>query len=219
MTISRRVQIIVGLLLALGLPFCHLGELGKAYSGLGPLFGGEVLWWALFVAILLYTFVIERKSLSSLGMGALRTSDVLLGILAAVVIFLGTGVLFQFVLPALHLNLNQSMSGIIQAPIWFRLLLVTRAALVEETAFRGYGFNRLAELTGSPLLAALATFALFTLAHLSGGGWGQVVIAAYGGLILTVLYAWRRNLWSNVIAHWLTDAAAFILLPLLLQHK
>ncbi len=219
MTISRRVQIIVGLLLALGLPFCHLGELGKAYSGLGPLFGGEVLWWALFVAILLYTFVIERKSLSSLGMGALRTSDVLLGILAAVVIFLGTGVLFQFVLPALHLNLNQSMSGIIQAPIWFRLLLVTRAALVEETAFRGYGFNRLAELTGSPLLAALATFALFTLAHLSGGGWGQVVIAAYGGLILTILFAWRRNLWSNVIAHWLTDGSAFILLPLLLQHK
>ena len=26
----------------------------------------------------------------------------------------------------------------------------------------------------------------------------------------TLLYVWRRNLWSNMLAHWLTDAAAFI---------
>jgi membrane protease YdiL (CAAX protease family) len=103
-------------------------------------------------------------------------------------------------------------------PIALRVLTVTRAAFVEETLFRGYGFERLAELTRSPLLAGLITFALFTLAHLSGGGWGQVIIAAWGGLILTLLYMWRRNIWATIIAHWLTDGAAFILLPLLMAH-
>jgi uncharacterized protein len=218
MTMWRRVLILAGLLLALGLPFCHLGALGTRYSGLGPLFGGEVLWWALFAAILLYVLVVERRSLSSLGFRRPGASDIALGLLAAVVMFLGSGVLFQVVLPALHLNLDRPMTAIGAMPMWFRVLTVTRAAVVEETAFRGYGFERLSELTGSPLLAGLVTFALFTLAHLSGGGWGQVVIAAFGGLVLTLLYMWRRNIWSNILAHWLTDGAAFILLPLLMAH-
>jgi|GEM_PF-5822705 len=59
---------------------------------------------------------------------------------------------------------------------------------------------------------------LFTLAHLSGGGAGQVIIAAFGGLVLTALYFWRGNLWANIIAHWLTDGAGFILLPLIGAH-
>jgi membrane protease YdiL (CAAX protease family) len=216
---TRRIQIVVGLLLALGLPFCHLGPLGKTYSGLGPLLGGEVLWWALFAAIILYTLIVERKALSSLGFVRPGVLDIVLAVLTAVVAVAGTGVIFQIVLPALHLNLNRSMASIVETPIWFRFFLVTRAAVVEEVAFRGYGFNRLTELTGSPMLAAAVTFVLFTLAHLSGGGWGQVVIAAYGGLVLTVLYLWRRNLWTNIIAHWLIDGAAFILLPLLMQPK
>ena len=113
-------------------------------------------------------------------------------------------------LPALHLSVQRQLSGLYQAPLWFRLLTVTRAAFAEETAFRGYGFERLRELTGSGTIAAVATWALFTIAHLSSWGWAQVIIAAFGGLVLTVLYVWRRNLWANIIAHWLTDGAGFI---------
>ena len=64
---TRRIQVLIGLLLALGLPFCHLGDLGRSYSGLGPLFGGDVLWWILFSAIVLYVLFVEHKSLSSIG--------------------------------------------------------------------------------------------------------------------------------------------------------
>lgn len=63
----RRTHIMIGLLLAPGLPFCHLGDLGKNYSGLGPLFGSEMLWWVLFAAIVLYVLFAEHKSLSSVG--------------------------------------------------------------------------------------------------------------------------------------------------------
>jgi membrane protease YdiL (CAAX protease family) len=214
----RRIQIVIGLLLALGLPFCHLGDLGRNYSGLGPLFGGEVLWWILFAAIILYVLFAEHKSLSSIGFRRPGGWDVMFGILAAVLMFIGIGMIYQFVLPALHMRVDQQLKSIIQAPLWFRLFTVTRAAVVEETAFRGYGFERIHELTGSRLLAAVATWCLFTMVHLTSWGWAQVIIAAFGGLVLTLLYVGRRNLWANIIAHWLTDGAAFILLPLLAPH-
>jgi membrane protease YdiL (CAAX protease family) len=219
MTNVRRIQTAMGLLLALGLPFCHLGDLGKKYSGLGPLWGGEVLWWVLFVAILAYVLLVERKSLASIRYVRPGAADIAFGVLAAFAAVFGIGVLFSIMLPALHLSVAQKITGLFVAPLWFRVVLVTRAAFVEETTFRGYGFERFAEWTGSKWLAAIVTFALFTLAHLSGGGWGQVIIAAYGGIVLTLLYVWRRNLWANIICHWLTDGAGFILVPLMSAHR
>jgi membrane protease YdiL (CAAX protease family) len=217
MTTTRRITIIVGLLIALGAPFCHLGDLGKRIFGPNVIWAGEAIWWALFAVIVVYVLVVERKALTSIGYKRPGIVDVVLGLIAGVAIFMGTGVLFQVVLPALHLSVAKAVAGIGLAPLWFRLALVTRAAIVEETVFRGYGFERLAELSRSPLLAGLLTFVLFTLAHLAGGGLGQVVIAAYGGLILTLLYMWRRNIWANIIAHWMADGAAFVLLPLLMR--
>jgi membrane protease YdiL (CAAX protease family) len=38
-------------------------------------------------------------------------------------------------------------------------------------------------------------------------GWGHLLIAGFGGLTLTLLYVWRRNLWANIIAHFIVDAA------------
>ena len=218
MTGTRRIQIVIGLLIALALPFAHLGDLGKAYSGLGPLFGGEVLWWALFIAIIAYTLFVERQPLSSLGFKTPNVTDIVLAIVFAVAAVFGIGFIFSVVLPALHLPITQHLNAMFQAPFWFRVLLVTRAAFVEETAFRGYGYERLTELTGSKILAALVTFALFTVAHYAGGGLGQVLIAAWGGLVLTVLYVWRRNLWASILCHWLTDAAGFLLMPMAAHH-
>jgi membrane protease YdiL (CAAX protease family) len=36
-------------------------------------------------------------------------------------------------------------------------------------------------------------------------------VAGFGGVMLTVLYLWRRNLYSNIIAHWIADGAGFLL--------
>lgn len=218
MTAARRIQIVIGLLIALALPFCHLGDLGKTLLGGIGLFSGEVFWWGLFVLILVYVALVERLPLSSLGFRRPGVMDIVWAVVFAVAAVLGIGVIFSVVLPALHLSVTQKLSGIFMAPLWLRILLVTRAAFVEETAFRGYGFERITEFTGSKWLAALVTLALFTLAHYSGGGWGQVIIAAWGGLVLTVLYVWRRNLWGNIICHWLTDGAGFLLTAIAPHH-
>lgn len=216
--VTGKPVILIGLLLVLGLPFCRLSDLGKAYSHLGPLLGGEVLWWALFVLILVYVRAAEGRPLRSVGFRNPGFVNLPLAALAAVVAVFGIGFLFAVALPALHLSVGQRVAGLFQTPFWFRALVVTRAAVLEETAFRGYGFERITLLTGSTALAALATFALFTLAHYSGGGWGQVIIAAWGGVVLTALYVWRRNLWANIACHWLTDAAGFLLMPAVTPH-
>jgi membrane protease YdiL (CAAX protease family) len=102
-------------------------------------------------------------------------------------------------------------AGLVQTPFWYRLLLVTRAAVGEELLFRGYPIPRLEELTRSRLFAALLSWAAFTYAHLSYWGGAQLLIAGWGGLLLTILFLWRRNIWVNMIVHWLTDGAGFLL--------
>ena len=198
-------------MLALGAPFCHLGALGKKYTGLGPLWGGEALWWVLVAIIFLYVLFVERQPVTSIGFHKPGMLDIVLAIVAGVVMVVGVGLIYVFLLPVLHLSIARQMSTMLQAPVWFRVMQVTRAAVAEEITFRGYGIERIEELTGSRLLAAVATWGLFTAAHLSSWGLGQVIIAVFGGLVLTMLYLWRRNLWVNMIAHWLTDGAAFLL--------
>jgi membrane protease YdiL (CAAX protease family) len=217
-TNTRRIQTVVGLTIALALPYAHLGNLGKRYSGLGPLWGGEVLWWALLVAILAYVPIVERKPLSTIGYRRPGFWDVGLGAIAAGIAIAGVLVILNAVLPALHIDLTQETDALYATPLFYRVLLVTRASVVEETAFRGYGFERIAELTGRQWPAALATFVLFTLAHYPGGGWGDAIVAAWGSLVFTALYLLRRNLWSNIICHWIADGTGFILVPMLAGH-
>lgn len=200
--------------------FAPIGKWSKQLFG--PLMGGEVLWWALVVAMLLYVVAIERKSLSSIGFRAPGVWDIVLGILAGILLFAGVGVIYGIVLPALHLapqaQAASNLGAILSMPIWFRVLLVTRAAVGEEILFRGYPLERIKELTGSTLMAALLTWAAFTYAHLASWGVMHLIVAGYGGVILTILYLWRRNIWANMIAHWIADGGAFLLLPLLPHH-
>jgi membrane protease YdiL (CAAX protease family) len=122
-------------------------------------------------------------------------------------------VIYGVVFPALHLKMNTgAMSTIIQTPVWYRFILVTRAAVAEETLFRAYPIERIGELTGSAVIAALISWAAFTYAHLSSWGAAQLIVAGYGGIILTGLYLWRRNIWANMIAHWIADGSGFLFL-------
>ena len=77
--------------------------------------------------------------------------------------------------------------------------------------FRGYPMERIRELSGSRAVAAVVSWSAFTYAHLGSWGAAQLLVAGFGGAILTALYLWRRNLWANMIAHWITDGAGFLL--------
>ena len=210
-TWRTRIQIVVGLALTLGCSNLSLGALGQRYSHLGPLLGREVLWWALTAAVVAYVLLVERRPLASIGFKRLSWGS-LWAIPAGVALFMGVPFLYFTVFPLLHLHMNSGeMSKLLATPFWYRLMLVTRAAVCEEILFRGYPIPRLEELTGSTPLAAVLSWLVFTLAHLGAWGWAQLLIAGYGGIILTALFLWRRDLGSNILAHFIGDGAGFLL--------
>jgi membrane protease YdiL (CAAX protease family) len=207
----RRIQIIGGLLLSLGGANLSLGTLGERYTRLGPLLGREVLWWVLVVLVLLFIVFVERLPLSSIsfrrpGWGTLWA------IPAGVALFMGVPFIWFVIFPLLHLQMNTTEMGkLLATPFWYRLLLVTRAAFCEEILFRGYPIPRLEELCGRTWIAAIVSWAVFTIAHLGSWGWAQLIVAGYGGAILTALYIWRRDLACNILAHFIGDGARFLL--------
>jgi membrane protease YdiL (CAAX protease family) len=205
-------RIVIGLLLSLGVALLPLGEWGRARSGLGDLLGGEILWWIAVVVLLLYVALVERRPFSSIGFRRPRILDIVLAVIAGVLLVAGIVVIYSVVFPLLHLKMNAGeMRKLLSTPLWYRFLLVTRAAVAEELLFRGYPIPRLSELGGSRWIAALLSWAAFTYAHLSSWGAAQLIVAGYGGVVLTILFLWRRNLWANMLAHWIGDGAGFLL--------
>ncbi len=206
---SRGV-LIVGLLLALAAPL--LGHYAGPWIGPDRRIGTEIFFWGLFVLVLGYVLVVERRRLGSIGLRRPTWKTFATAIPAAILMVVGFSLIYTVVFPALGLTMNTAeMHKLMDTPYWYRVLLVTRAGFMEETLFRGYGIERLSELTGKRWIGAVITWAAFTFAHLNSWGWAQLIIAGYGGVVLTTLYLWRRDLACNILAHWLTDGAGFLL--------
>lgn len=209
---AERWRICIGLLLSLGIALLPLGNWGSRGGVLGPLASREIFWWTAVVVVILYVLLVERRPLSSVGYRRFGFCSFLIGIVAGILLVAGIPLIYFFVFPLLHLKMNTAeMQSLGSTPFWYRFALVTRAAVAEELLFRGYPITRIEELTGSRWLAGVVSWAAFTIAHLSSWGWAQLVIAGYGGVVLTILFIWRRNLWVNMIAHWIGDGAGFLL--------
>jgi membrane protease YdiL (CAAX protease family) len=212
MSAMRRIQILIGLIPTLIITFAPLGRWGKNHLGLGPLWGNELPFWALTAVLLLYVVLVERKSLSSIGLKLPGLVDCLLAVGTAMVLVGAMVFSYAVLFPSLHLKANTGqMNALLHTPFWYRFWLVTRAAVSEEILFRGYPIERIREWSGSRWLAALFSVAAFTYAHLAGWGPAQLIPVAWAGIVLALLYLWRRNLGTNILAHWLTDGAGFLL--------
>lgn len=90
----------------------------------------------------------------------------------------------------------------------------TSAVIVvwEEPFFRGYLLLRLKGIGTGPLVAVVASALLFALEHLYQGMLG-VAVAGVAGLVLALVYLWRRNLTAPMALHFLALLATFGVLP------
>lgn len=104
-----------------------------------------------------------------------------------------------------------AVRGITHVPLWLQTATMVRAGIVEEIIFRGYAIERLAALIGSRTIAAIGSAAAFIAVHIGSWGYAQLIVVAFGALILTLLYLWRRDLGSNMVARFLTDFIGFML--------
>jgi membrane protease YdiL (CAAX protease family) len=200
----------LGLLLALGLFSLPFGSWMHYSGSLAGRMRYELLIWAWVAAMLLYVRLVERRPLSSIGFRALGVKDGLIAILAGVVILASLALIYYVLFPALHWSESGQVASVLSLPYWLNVLIVVRAAVSEEILFRGYPIERLQELTGSRLVAGVVPCAVFTFDHVGFWGWHHIFIAGTAGAALTLLYFWRRNIWVNMLAHFIVDAAAFL---------
>lgn len=89
-------------------------------------------------------------------------------------------------------------------------------ALFEEIFFRGAVQNLLVRWWKKPLLAILITSLLFSLIHMSIF---LFLSRAALGFVLGLMYQKSKNLWVNIIAHFLNNAVAVIQLFWISTHR
>ncbi|WP_445386435.1 CPBP family intramembrane glutamic endopeptidase [Robiginitalea sp. IMCC44478] len=172
--------------------------------------------WLLLVLIVLWIYFVEKRTITSIGWKKLNAKTLFSGIGLGLVVFILFGVL-TVAIQTIGLELNRETAELIasqSAP--FLLLIALRAAVVEEVLYRGFAFERMYELTNSKWLAGLIPVLIFTLVHYSWGI-GHLVFVFFAGSIFMLVYISKRNLPLVIIAHFVTDVIALLVLPLLLQ--
>ena len=100
--------------------------------------------------------------------------------------------------------------AIARAPRALQLAVFATAAVVEELVCRGYVISRLVPL--SPMIAVIASVAIFTLPHMFGWRATQLIFVAPLGLVFALFFLWRPDLPAVMIAHFLVDAAGFLMM-------
>jgi membrane protease YdiL (CAAX protease family) len=200
----------LGLLLALGIVTLPFSLWIDEFANVRHLLANEAIWWLYVIGMLAYVMGIERRPLSSIGFKRLGARDLAIAIGAGMAILAALACIYYLIFPLLHWDLSQGMNQLAATPLWWRFISTVRAAVSEEVLFRGYAMERLRELTGSRGVAASVSCAIFMLDHVPSWGWQHLAIAATGGIALTLLYLWRRNLWVNIIAHFVVDAASML---------
>jgi len=203
-------QIWIGLVVALSFPSLPVAKWVNEFGGSGNLVGYEIIWWALVVFLLAYAGLVERQPLSSFGFRTLTKVDFVAAMVAALVMVAGLATIYFLVFPWLGISENNQIGVLLATPLWWRIISVIRAAVSEEMLFRGYAMERLEGLTGSQGVAATVSCVVFAAAHVGPWGWGHLLIAGFGGVMLTALYLWRRNLWVNIIAHAVVDGVVVL---------
>lgn len=199
---------IIGLVIALGGPIVStliitptieapLGQEGASWIGL-------LLIW-LCVASVLAIVWREKQPLSSIGFGSITRREA--GIAIVIGLILSIGVPILTILFATVLNLD---SDTLESTASFSPLLVVAgvltAAIAEEVLFRGYPIERLNGWMGSIWPGTALATICFIIAHISTWNIAHIlaVVSPYG-IILALLYVWKRNLLFVMIVHFMID--------------
>lgn len=161
-----------------------------------------------------------RLGFEALGYRGFRVERALVWIVILILVILAVDNLYQYVITALHLNLQTNDQVLLarskQAPLTtYATLLVAVfvAPFCEETFFRSFVFMGFAR--AMPLIWAIIFSALvFGVAHADPGSFAVLVII---GLALAFL-RWRtHSIWPGMILHALNNAIAAITVVLYMQ--
>ena len=204
--------LLIGLFVGMALPSLGVGHWIAPGTDLRSMEIREVVFWAITAALLFHATRIEGQPLSSLGFRRPTIWTAVWGVVFGLLIAALFRIIGVVVVEFLHLKGNAAAAQpLMTAPLWFRVLLVFRAAVTEEILYRAYPIERIEALTGSRWRAFLVSVLGFSLAHLEYWGPVQLLFVAPAGMVLALLYLWRRDIGCNMFAHFITDGIGLLL--------
>lgn len=178
---------------------------------------GEVALWANFILLIGIVLLLEKRPLASIGLRPLRWWTVPLGVLAGLISCCVFRLAYVLMIKFGITPNEAAVKGIISLPFSMRLVLVLTAAVVEETLFRGYPIERLTDILGNKWFAGTITIIVFTVAHVPFWGAAQMIPTFAGGIFITLLYLWKRDLMVNIVAHFVVNGVGLLLVPMLVH--
>jgi len=223
---SRRIPTIVGLCLAVLLPMLsvqarlvpsqssaisrYIGISWHSASAISDAF--ELLLDAGLLLLLVRYW--ERMGLESVGLRMPSLSDVACALLFSLVNFYLIALRYRLksALPLGLVPYNEGSWLSLPQPAWFTLLIAD--VFEEELGARAYVIERLESWSGSRWLAGGLSWLASTLMHARSYGIAGGLRRAPMMLLLVVLYLWRRNLPTCMLAHFLIDEGMALLLRL-----
>ena len=213
---SRRASLLAGCGLAatLILALLPIGRWIAPGDSIQALLCREAFWWIFAAVVLIWLAFVERLPLTSIGFRWPTWKTFLFALAGAAAVLFVMILHMGLIVRVFHLDTTTVLAQqrmILSKPYWFRVVLVLRAAVVEEVVFRGYMIEKVRQLSGSGFLAVAVSVLTFTWAHYAGWGAVQLIPVFGAGTALALLYVWRRDLPSNMLAHFLTDGAGFLL--------
>lgn len=210
----------LGVLLALGGPSI-LVVCTKLYPPANLMQQREVsfvVFWGLAAAVCAIVLFIERKPLAAIGLGRFTWGSLLWGVvvgIGAILLYPACAALAKVLnLPDQSAS-TTALASVAALPLAVRLLSLLTAGVTEEILFRGFPIRKLRELTGSRFIALVAPWAVFTVLHTPSWGLSHLLFVGATAALFTGVFLWRGDLWTNIIAHLVTDTVPLILLPLL----
>jgi len=175
----------------------------------------QVALWLLFAAIVAIVVSWEKQPLASLWLRPLDGKSVAWGLLFALATICVVIPATEWVRRAAGLaGYAAGVEQVLALPIWFRVVAVITAGVVEETLFRGYAVTRLTLLTGSLWFAGALSVAIFAGLHLPFWGAGPTLSFLLGGVVSTAFFIWRQDLLAMIVGHTFVDAWGLVLTPL-----
>jgi membrane protease YdiL (CAAX protease family) len=203
----------IGLLLALLGPAAVAWAFrGQPLGALGSGVAGNVILLVLAFVVLGIVHFGERLDLASVGVRPPRASTFLwAGVLFAANVYLFTPFMQAVLARFGNVGFAPGLNALRAMPAWYRWGLVVVGPSIEDFLYRGYAIERLSAVMRSRPKAVLTASVIFALAHAPTWGMGVGLALVVPAILQGALYAWRRDLAVNALAHVATDALGFFL--------
>ncbi|HKL29209.1 MAG TPA: CPBP family intramembrane glutamic endopeptidase [Natrialbaceae archaeon] len=169
--------------------------------------------WLVPAAVVGYVLLVEGQGLASIGWRVGGPVPFVGWVIGGLVVMLGANVVLQPLWARLGTgeDLAAGVAEFADFSISERLFVAGTAGVTEEIPYRGYTIERVATLTGSPLLGAAISLVAFLAAHV-GDTWSReaALQMAQPTVILLALYLWTRSLPVVILVHAANDAVGLL---------